>query len=46
MVEFHPQLLWIAYAITTRQWWFLLSAFAYGAANTYGLTRRRDKENA
>ena len=24
------QLLWLAYAITTRQWGFLVTAFAYG----------------
>lgn len=35
------QALWIAYAIATRQWWFLASAFAYGGANIYGLTKRR-----
>ena len=35
------QALWIAYAIATSQWWFLLSAFTYGAANLYGLAKRR-----
>ncbi|MFE3052333.1 hypothetical protein [Nocardia sp. NPDC059239] len=35
------QALWIAYAIATRQWWFLLSAFTYGGANIYGLIKRR-----
>ncbi|MCM6777734.1 hypothetical protein NDR87_30045 [Nocardia sp. CDC159] len=36
------QLLWIAYAIHSRQWWFLASAAAYGSANVYGIhTRRR-----
>ncbi|WP_068059176.1 hypothetical protein [Nocardia xishanensis] len=37
------QFLWIAYAVATRQWWFLLSAFTYGAANIYGLTKRRNE---
>lgn len=35
------QALWIAYAIATKQWWFLLSAITYGAANIYGLGKRR-----
>ncbi|MET8430124.1 hypothetical protein [Nocardia sp. NPDC004860] len=35
------QALWIAHAIATRQWWFLLSAFTYGGANIYGLMKRR-----
>lgn len=37
------QVLWIAYAIATRQWGFIISALAYGAV--YGknmLTWRRD----
>jgi hypothetical protein len=37
------QLLWIAYAVATRQWWFLLSAFAYGGANIYGIAKRTEK---
>jgi hypothetical protein len=35
------QALWIAYAVSTEQWWFLVSAFTYGGANIYGLTKRR-----
>ncbi|MFD3594381.1 hypothetical protein ACFWU5_16780 [Nocardia sp. NPDC058640] len=35
------QALWTAYAVATGQWWFLLSAFTYGAANIYGLSKRR-----
>jgi len=35
------QALWIAYAVSTQQWWFLLSAFTYGAANIYGIAKRR-----
>ncbi len=35
------QLVWIAYAVATRQWWFLLSAFAYAGANLYGIGKRR-----
>lgn len=43
------QFLWIAYAIATRQWGFLVSAFAYGSVNYLGLRRwlhdkRREKE--
>lgn len=33
--------LWLAYAVTTSQWWFLASAGAYGAANIYGLRQRQ-----
>jgi len=33
------QFLWVAYAIATRQWGFLGSAFAYGAVNAYGINR-------
>lgn len=40
------QALWIAYAIATRQWWFLFSAFAYSGANIYGLIKRRRNEDA
>lgn len=35
------QALWIAYAIATEQWWFLVSAFTYGGANIYGVLKRR-----
>ncbi len=38
------QALWIAYAVSTQQWWFLLSAFTYGAANLYGIRSRRKSE--
>lgn len=34
------QLLWVAYSVATGQWWFLLSAFTYGAVNIYGLRTR------
>lgn len=30
-VGFFAQLLWMAYAITTQQWGFIVSAVAYGA---------------
>jgi hypothetical protein len=39
------QTLWFTYAITTQQWWFLLSAFTYGAVNIYGLQQRRKAAN-
>lgn len=35
------QLLWIAYAISTRQWGFIVSALVYGAVNGIGLYRWR-----
>lgn len=38
------QALWIAYAVATRQWWFLLSAFTYGGANLYGMAKRRQDQ--
>lgn len=31
------QVLWLAYAITTKQWGFLGSCVAYGAVNVIGL---------
>lgn len=31
LVGIFAQLLWISYAIVTRQWGFLFTAFAYGA---------------
>lgn len=31
------QLLWIAYAIVTEQWGFIVSALVYGAVNLRGL---------
>lgn len=40
------QALWIAYAVTTAQWWFLVSALTYGAVNVYGLAKRREARRA
>ncbi|WP_280366166.1 hypothetical protein [Nocardia wallacei] len=40
------QLLWIAYAVTTQQWWFLLSAFTYSGANIYGIRQRTIRKAA
>jgi hypothetical protein len=34
------QFLWFAYAVTTQQWWFLVSAFLYGDTHLYGLIKR------
>lgn len=34
------QLLWIAYAVVSGQWWFLVSAFTYGSVNIDGLRTR------
>lgn len=35
------QIVWVAYAIATRQWWFILSAAIYGRAHVYGIVKRR-----
>ncbi|GGG04070.1 hypothetical protein GCM10007304_17780 [Rhodococcoides trifolii] len=34
------QFLWVAYAVATQQWWFLVSAFLYGGTHAYGLVKR------
>lgn len=41
VIGFGIQLLWVAYAVASGQWWFLVSAFAYGAVNVYGILRWR-----
>lgn len=33
------QVLWIAYAVVTKQWGFIGSALAYGSVNALGLYR-------
>lgn len=38
------QVLWVAYAVTTQQWGFILSAVAYGAVNALGIVRWRRSE--
>ncbi len=38
-IGFFSQLLWLAYSISTRQWGFLVSCFAYGAV--HGVNYRR-----
>ncbi len=46
------QTLWITYAVATRQWGFVASAFAYGLVNAQALARwrgadrRRDEAGA
>lgn len=45
-ISLSVQALWIAYAIHTEQWWFLLSAFTYGGANIYGIAKRRAVSHA
>jgi hypothetical protein len=42
------QFLWVAYAVVTRQWGFILSALVYGAVNMIGLVgwRREAKRCA
>lgn len=31
------QVPWAVYAVVSTQWWFLVSAFAFGAVNVYGI---------
>lgn len=35
------QLLWVTYAVVTRQWGFIVSALLFGAINVLGLVRLR-----
>ncbi len=35
------QLVWIAYAIASEQWWFIVSALLYGGSHLYGIRKRR-----
>lgn len=44
IVGIAAQGLWIAYGLVTAQWWFILSAFAYGGTNIYGLLKRRTQK--
>lgn len=39
LIGLGAQVLWVAYAIATRQWGFIASAFAYGAV--YVINTRR-----
>lgn len=41
MVGIGVQALWIAYAVSSEQWGFLVSAFAYGGVNIRNLVRWR-----
>ncbi|TQK29404.1 hypothetical protein [Arthrobacter sp. SLBN-53] len=47
VVGLAAQVLWIAYAIATRQWGFIASAFAYGSVYALGWYRwtRPDRTN-
>lgn len=38
------QTLWITYAVATRQWGFLVSAFAYGWVYAHNWSRWRDDD--
>lgn len=42
------QLLWIAYAVVSKQWGFIVSALVYGAVNSINWRRwqREEKESA
>jgi hypothetical protein len=44
VVGLAAQTLWLAYAIATRQWGFILSAACYGTVNTLGLIAWRKAE--
>lgn len=48
MIGIGVQLLWIIYAIVSRQWGFIVSALVYGAVNTINWRRwhREEKEAA
>lgn len=35
------QAVWVAYAIASRQWWFILGALVYGGTHIYGVQKRR-----
>lgn len=47
MIGIGVQLLWIMYAIVSKQWGFIMSALVYGAVNTINWRRwrREDKES-
>lgn len=41
------QLVWVAYAIASQQWWFIVSALLYGGSHLYGIRkRRRERDEA
>lgn len=35
------QLVWVAYALASQQWWFIVSALLYGGSHLYGIRKRR-----
>lgn len=35
------QLVWVAYAIASEQWWFIVSALLYGGSHLYGIRKRQ-----
>jgi len=40
------QLVWVAYAIASQQWWFIMSALLYGGSHLYGIRKRRRERSA
>lgn len=47
IVGLGAQVLWLAYSVTTRQWGFLVSCFAYGSVYAVNLRRwRRERPPA
>lgn len=48
MIGLGAQFLWVAYAIVTKQWGFIVSAMAYGWVNANNLAKwhKNEKESA
>lgn len=39
------QLVWVAYAVASEQWWFIVSALLYGGSHLYGIRKRRHERS-
>ncbi|MGI5153471.1 hypothetical protein ACQEVC_45330 [Plantactinospora sp. CA-294935] len=46
MIGLAVQVLWLAYALVTEQWGFILSAVAYGAMAAHNLRKWRAEARA
>jgi hypothetical protein len=44
MVGVGAQILWLAYAVATHQWGFIVTAVAYAIAYTRGAVKARDQQ--
>lgn len=40
------QVVWVAYAVASQQWWFILGALVYGSTHVYGIAKRRRERRA